>query len=608
MKNYLFSLTMQKKIGKEYLSCFFLCAALLGFFNADAQNGSIGIGTESPNEKAILDMVSTAKGLLVPRLTLVQRDQLQTEGVTNTDINGLLIFNKDTNKFNFWSVDKWYDVGAGGGTGNGSAGPQGVAGPAGPIGVQGPVGSSGAQGIQGSQGDMGPAGPQGIQGPKGDTGEGALWYSGNANPPVDATFAVGTSLKEKDLYLNINNGNVFQRDNVGIWTQIASLTTGVVGPPGPEGAQLYSGVKYPPIDADILAAFNKTAKQDDIYINTAKGTLFKRNTSAVWDSIGNLTTGVEGPTGPQGPAGLIGAAGAIGATGPKGAKGDQGNVGPAGAQGPAGPQGTPGMQGSIGAQGPKGDTGATGATGSTGVQGPKGDAGAAGKTGTAGATGPKGDKGDTGTAGAAGVTGPIGATGPKGDKGDTGDLGPEGPQGDTGPQGPQGATGPQGAEGQQGPAGPQGLQGPQGPQGAQGDSNGWLLVGNNTINAATNFIGTTTNADVVFKVNNAEKMRLSSSGVKIGITGSSLSAIIKASVTQDLPSIAASSSYSASFSLTNAALGASVIVSPGSGLSDGLLIGYARVSAVGSVEIKFFNATGAAIDPPSMTFYISVIQ
>jgi hypothetical protein len=55
-------------------------------------------------------------------------------------------------------------------------------------------------------------------------------------------------------------------------------------------------------------------------------------------------------------------------------------------------------------------------------------------------------------------------------------------------------------------------------------------------------------------------------------------------------------------------VGGSVSISPAAALSDGLLIAYARVSAAGTVEVKFFNASGAAIDLASMSYYITVIQ
>lgn len=53
----------------------------------DAQN--VGIGTTTPNSSAILDLSSTSKGLLVPRMTASQR-------LAITPVNGLLVFDTDS--------------------------------------------------------------------------------------------------------------------------------------------------------------------------------------------------------------------------------------------------------------------------------------------------------------------------------------------------------------------------------------------------------------------------------------------------------------------------------------------------------------------------------
>lgn len=61
-------------------------AMLIGFliaFNAKAQ---VGIGTSVPDASAQLEILSTSKGLLIPRLSLAQREQI------NNPANGLLIY------------------------------------------------------------------------------------------------------------------------------------------------------------------------------------------------------------------------------------------------------------------------------------------------------------------------------------------------------------------------------------------------------------------------------------------------------------------------------------------------------------------------------------
>ncbi len=116
-----------------------------------------------------------------------------------------------------------------------------------------------------------------------------------------------------------------------------------------------------------------------------------------------------------------------------------------------------------------------------------------------GAEGVTGPTGPTGPTGLTGPTGPQGEQGPTGEQGIAGATGPQGEQGPQGIQGIAGATGQQGAQGIQGPAGPTGATGPQGIPGSQ---DAWSLTGNSGTTAGTNFIGTTDNKDLMFKVNN----------------------------------------------------------------------------------------------------------
>lgn len=54
--------------------------------------GSIGVGTTAPTSNAALEIVSTSKGLMLPRLTTTQRSSITTPS------SGLLIFNSTTGK------------------------------------------------------------------------------------------------------------------------------------------------------------------------------------------------------------------------------------------------------------------------------------------------------------------------------------------------------------------------------------------------------------------------------------------------------------------------------------------------------------------------------
>jgi len=67
--------------------------------------------TSSPDSKAILDLESTTKGMLFPRMTETQRDAISSPPT------GLTIFNTTTNKINAYNGVAWAEVGSGSGQG-----------------------------------------------------------------------------------------------------------------------------------------------------------------------------------------------------------------------------------------------------------------------------------------------------------------------------------------------------------------------------------------------------------------------------------------------------------------------------------------------------------
>ncbi|MEP4532661.1 MAG: hypothetical protein ABJ004_06215 [Cyclobacteriaceae bacterium] len=64
-------------------------------------DSSVGIGTENPDQSAALDISSTEKGLLIPRMTTAQRDAI-AEPAT-----GLLIYNLDTKQVQNFDGSAW---------------------------------------------------------------------------------------------------------------------------------------------------------------------------------------------------------------------------------------------------------------------------------------------------------------------------------------------------------------------------------------------------------------------------------------------------------------------------------------------------------------------
>lgn len=68
------------------------------------QAQSAGIGTTTPNSSAVLDVTSSSKGILIPRLTTAQRDAIVNPA------NGLLIYNSTVKQYNFYNGTRWQQV------------------------------------------------------------------------------------------------------------------------------------------------------------------------------------------------------------------------------------------------------------------------------------------------------------------------------------------------------------------------------------------------------------------------------------------------------------------------------------------------------------------
>lgn len=96
--------------------------------------------------------------------------------------------------------------------------------------------------------------------------------------------------------------------------------------------------------------------------------------------------------------------------------------------------------------------------------------------------------------------------------------------------------------------------------------------------------------------------------VMLGVNGTLITNIIKVTVNVNVASVPANSSLVQTFTVTNVATSSTVSISPAIALADGLVIAYARASAANTIEVKFTNVTGGAIDPGQMNYYITVIQ
>jgi len=279
-------------------------------FTANSQNQNVSINNtgNAPDASAILDVSSTTKGVLIPRMTTAQRTGITPLGMSQ---KGLLVYDTDLAQFWYFDGTQWMPIqGVTGGTG-----------PTGAAGVQGPTGAAGINGIQGPTGPAGANGATGIQGPVGPTGAAGIDGATGIQGPTGNTGAQGIQ--------------------------------GVTGPSGIDGATGPTGA---------VGAVGATGPAG------ANGAAGATGPAGANGAVG--ATGPAGANGAVGATGPAGANGAIGATGPAGANGAVGATGPAGSNGAAGATGPTGAAGAIGATGPAGTNGSNGAVGATGPTGP----------------------------------------------------------------------------------------------------------------------------------------------------------------------------------------------------------------------------------------------
>ena len=183
--------------------------ALATLFFASTANAQVGVGVPAGDihPSAELEVKSTTKGFLPPRMTYAERNSIATPAA------GLLIYQTDAVANNpaglyFYDGTAWKNglgvVGATGATG--PAGPKGDRGETGPAGANGATGPAGTAGINGTTGATGPVGPAG---PKGDAGNG--FNNGTATNQImywNGSAWVTLNPGSHNQFLKISNGNL----------------------------------------------------------------------------------------------------------------------------------------------------------------------------------------------------------------------------------------------------------------------------------------------------------------------------------------------------------------------------------------------------------------
>jgi hypothetical protein len=204
--------------------------ALATIFFASTANAQVGIGVPAGDihPSAELEVKSTEKGFLLPRMTKAQRIAI------GSPATGLIVYQTDGDVPN--PAGLYYFDGLLWKNGIGAQGIQGTAGATGP---QGPIGAVGPKGDTGSQGPVGPAGAngtngaqglpgaQGIQGKTGDTGAQGPQGPAGVNGTNGTPGAKGDTGDQGPQGIQGLKGD---KGDVG-----ATGPQGEVGPAGPKG-------------------------------------------------------------------------------------------------------------------------------------------------------------------------------------------------------------------------------------------------------------------------------------------------------------------------------------------------------------------------------------
>jgi hypothetical protein len=189
-------------------------------FNSSAQNQNVGIGTVTPDASAILDISSTNKGLLAPRLTTSQRQAIASPAI------GLLVYDITIGCY-FYFNNTWVSLcqlsGPQGATGqqgttgtNGNNGTTGLTGATGSQGITGAIGATGINGTTGATGTQGVTGATGLTGMSGNTG--ATGFLPNGQSIGDTPYWDGTQWVVNSLNIDNAGGHVVIWNTLGLYT------------------------------------------------------------------------------------------------------------------------------------------------------------------------------------------------------------------------------------------------------------------------------------------------------------------------------------------------------------------------------------------------------
>lgn len=266
---------MNLKLPKR--SLFILIVFIISFVG----HAQVGVGTMTPDNSAQLDVTATNKGMLVPRLSLIETTNQSP--VTGVIANSLLVYNVATANdvtpgFYYWQTNKWvrligqsdpvvfnetlttltynattnrltYKDEKGISNVLQLAGQSGTVGPAGP---QGPQGIAGTNGTKGDKGDKGETGAQGIPGNIGATGpQGGIGLILDGNN----TTVTGSGTTADPYKINTTSTPVATVSNTSTANLLSTTVNGVTGP----NVNIINSNTLTAVDGNLVSTVNGVA-------------------------------------------------------------------------------------------------------------------------------------------------------------------------------------------------------------------------------------------------------------------------------------------------------------------------------------------------------------
>lgn len=238
----------------------------IGLSIVSFSQNNVGIGTNTPDASALLDLSTNNKGILIPRLSSAQRIAIVTPA------NGLMVFDTDLDCFHYYSSNtgQWENLCSGAGGANGADGADG-------IGITNTndngdgtftftysdgstfttsdlTGPQGSQGNAGTNGTNGTNGSDGADGADGADGNGITNTTDNGDGTFTFTYSDGSTFTTSDL----------------------------TGPQGPAGADGGASFAITGVNVNTDGNISVVTDEPATYTSTEK----------VWTTTGNINTNV----------------------------------------------------------------------------------------------------------------------------------------------------------------------------------------------------------------------------------------------------------------------------------------------------------------------------